>query len=132
MSAWGKAVAQAKKKEKDPAEALKLAKRLYGAIRRKAKPGSESKVKVMKAQIKKVKTTSMKKTAMKTEIPKAAGTSKVMKAAKKSMKTGMKTAMKGSTLGFWGQAVAKAKKKEKDPVEMIKLAKRLYGALKRE
>ena len=38
--AWAKAKAQANKKcPKDPAEANKLAKRLYGAMRRKAKAG---------------------------------------------------------------------------------------------
>jgi len=38
--AWAKAKAQANKKcPKDPVEANKLAKRLYGAMRRKAKAG---------------------------------------------------------------------------------------------
>ena len=68
MSAWGKAVAEAKKKEKNPEAALKLAKRLYKKARDKTKA-------VMK-------TKPMKAAAMKTTAMKASKAMKSMKAVK--------------------------------------------------
>eukprot|EP00437_Effrenium_voratum_P011745 CAMPEP_0181442740 /NCGR_PEP_ID=MMETSP1110-20121109/24186_1 /TAXON_ID=174948 /ORGANISM="Symbiodinium sp., Strain CCMP421" /LENGTH=78 /DNA_ID=CAMNT_0023566679 /DNA_START=38 /DNA_END=274 /DNA_ORIENTATION=- len=58
MGLWAKAVAEASKKEKDPHEANKLAKRLYHALRKKAmkKEGAAPKgMKAMKAAMKAMK-----------------------------------------------------------------------------
>jgi len=135
MSTWGQMMAQAQKKEKDPVEARKLAKRLYCALRRKAMSGTGSIVTKTnkKAKATPTKATAMKvtKAALKAKIEKTTEATKPIKVAKKpAVKAATKSATAAATPGLWSKAVASAKKKEKDAVEMRKLAKRLYVAMR--
>merc|ERR1711956_192485 len=107
-----------------------LAKRLYGAMRRKAMSGTGSIVTKsnMKAKATPMKTTAMKvtKAALKAKIEKTTEATEPITVAKKpAVKAATKIATTATTTILWSIAVASAKKKEKDDVEMKKLAKRL-------
>jgi hypothetical protein len=116
MGTWGRMMAQAQKKEKDPVEARKLAKRLYCAFRRKAMSGTGSIVTKTnkKAKATPTKTTAMKvtKVALKAKNEKTTGATKPIKVAKKpAVKAATKSARAATTPGLWSKAVASAKKK---------------------
>ena len=91
---WAKAAKQAEKQEKDPVEALKLAKRIYGRLRRKSSKGGGKAVpmKAMKAMA------SMKGKAvpMKMKAMKAMATMKGAAVPMKSMKA--MAAMKAASI----------------------------------
>merc|ERR1712008_482892 len=126
----------ARKKEKDPVEARKLAKRLYGAMRRKAMSGTGSIVTKTdkKAKATPMKTTAMKvtKSALKVKIQKTTEAKTTIEVTKKpAVKAATENATAATTTSLWSKAVASAKKKEKDEVEMRKLAKRLCCAMRK-
>ena len=120
---WAKATEKAQKEEKDPVEALKLAKRIYGRLR-KAGKGKAVPMKAMKAMA------AMKGKAVPMKAMKAMAAMKGKAVPMKAMKA--MAAMKAMkvTAGTWAKAKKKAEKEQSDPVEALKLAKRIYARLR--
>jgi len=136
-SLWGQAVERAKKKEKDPVEMRKLAKRLYTEAKQVLK--KRAAIAAMKPATKTTKSLwgqaveiAKKKEKDPVEMGKLAKrlyTEAKQVFKKRAANAAVKPATKTPTKSLWGQAKEIAKKKEKDPVEMVKLAKRLYHAM---